>query len=90
MPGKKPIAEEVARDRRARWRRAAQYSGLKPEAIAEVVGKSLGTVYSYNYAQGNIPTETAIERLRQHNLQRAVELVDEKFGPGLLKIGSLA
>lgn len=87
MPGRKPISENVARERRARWRRAVQYSGLKPEAIAEVVGKSLGTVYSYNYADGNVPTEVAIERLRQHNLARAVEVVRERYGDEVLSVG---
>lgn len=77
MPGRKPISDTVARDRRARWRRAVQCSGLSPEEVSEVVGKSLGTVYSYNYRGGNLPTETAIEKMRQYNLARAVALVKE-------------
>ena len=87
MPGRKPISANVARNRRARWRRAVEYSGLRPEASAEVVAKSLGTVYSYNYVAGNIPTATAIEKLRQHNLRRAVEVVRERFGDEVLSVG---
>lgn len=87
MPGRKPLEQSVARDRRARWRRAVQYSELKPEAIAEVVGKSLGTVHSYSYADGNVPTETAIEQLRQQNLKRAVEVVREWYGNEELSLG---
>lgn len=87
MPGRTPISQQVARERRARWHRAVQYSGLKPETIAEVVGKSLGTVYSYNCVDGNVPTESAIERLRQHNLRRAVEVVRERYGDEVLSVG---
>lgn len=90
MPGKKSTPQGVARDRRERWRRAVKHSGLSPEEVSAVVGKSLGTVYSYNYRDGNVPTEAAIEALRQHNLHRAVEVVRERYGDEALSVGPRA
>jgi hypothetical protein len=80
MPGRPNTSGDLVRMRRAAWDKAVRYSGLKQEEIAEVIGMSLSTVMSYGSRTGNIPTQEAINTLKEHNLGRALETLAERYG----------
>jgi hypothetical protein len=50
------------------WLRARR--SLKTAEVAELIGRSVGTVRGYSKTKGNVPTELAIERLKLHNLKQ--------------------
>jgi hypothetical protein len=82
--GRTKLTEMQAGNRRAAWLRARSRCGLKTAEIAELIGRSVETVRSYGKANGNVPTRIAIERLKLHNLEQAVAVIEGKFGKGAL------
>lgn len=82
--GRTKATEMQAGNRRVAWLRARSRCGLKTAEIAELIGRSVETVRSYGKANGNVPTRIAIERLKLHNLEQAVAVIEAKFGRGAL------
>ena len=82
--GRKATPEGEARRRRQAWSYARKRSGLSTGEIAELVGKSVWSVKAYGKSAGNVPTWDAIHLLKDHNLEVAVDIVEEKFGLGAL------
>jgi len=71
--GRPALPEDVAEDRRARWRHAMDFSSLTADEAAALIGRSRALVWSYSYASGSVPTEAAIEKIESYNLRRATE-----------------
>lgn len=80
MAGRPTTPAELIRLRRTGWDRAVRYSGLKQSEIAEVIGASVSTVASYGSRTGNTPSQEAIDRLKAHNLDKALETLADRYG----------
>jgi DNA-binding NarL/FixJ family response regulator len=80
--GRTRTTEAEALRRRKAWLVARMRCGLKTAEIADLLGRSVETVRSYGKANGNVPTRVAIDRLKLHNLEQAVAVIEGKFGKG--------
>lgn len=74
--GRPPTPPSVAADRRARWRHAVSFSGLKQPEIAAMIGRSVSCVASYGARTGYVPTEEAIGNLESYNRARLEREID--------------
>ena len=77
--GRKALPDSELRRRRDAWQRARRYSGLSAREIADLLGKSVATVYGYNAAGGNPAPVRDIELLREHALVHAISSLERKF-----------
>lgn len=80
MAGRPSTSAEIARIWQAAWDKAVRYSGLKQAEIAEVIGVSASTIASYGSRTGNVPSQEAIDALKAHNLDKALETLAERYG----------
>ena len=87
MTGRPTTPRELVRQRKMAWDRAVRFSSRSQEEIAEVIGMSLATVRSYSSANGNAPTEAAIDALKRDNLLRAVDTIAERYGAESIPVG---
>lgn len=87
MAGRPAMHPSLARLRRDAWNRAVKFSSRSQEEIADVMGMSLATVRSYSSANGNVPSETAIAALKRDNLLRAMDVLQERYGPDTITGG---
>ena len=58
--GRPPTPVTVVDQRRARWRQAVSFSGLKQVEIADLVGRSLSRIAAYGARHGAVPPEDVI------------------------------
>ncbi|KAJ0335411.1 hypothetical protein COL154_014417, partial [Colletotrichum chrysophilum] len=79
-PGRPATTAADAGRRQSAWDKAVRYSGLKQEETADVLGVSVATVSSYGSRTGNVPSQVAIDALKAHNLDRALETLAERYG----------
>lgn len=87
MAGRPATPAALTRLRRDAWSRAIRFSSRSQEEIAEVIGMSLATVRSYSSARGNVPSEAAIAALKKDNLQRAMDVLQERYGQDVISGG---
>lgn len=87
MGGRPTTSRELVRLRQSAWDRAVKFSGLTHEEIADVIGMSVATVRSYGSRAGNTPSEEAIDTLKRHNLLKAMDVLQERYGPDTITGG---